>query len=198
MVACQIPTGNPDALRFASQPNIARCRTWFSAWTHLQNCAFICEDIWWRRSDMSISEASQAAESIVREWLVNSSLERFEVWSGATDIQLSRRFQVTYAKFHNVHKTEPTRHKYLFWRDELARVWTLCPSTVPLRSATPQFKEYVCVDGCWICIAIEEEENVESLIAYLDDVREEDWYDKMMDLTLWSKLSGNPVYKLSI
>ena len=147
---------------------------------------------------MSISEVSQAAESIVREWLVNSSLARFEAWSGATDIQLSRRFQVTYAKFHNVHKTEPTRHKYLFWRDELARVWTLCSSTVPLRSATPQFKEYVCVDGCWICIAIEEEENVESLIAYLDNVREEDWYDKMMDLTLWSKLSGNPVYKLSI
>jgi hypothetical protein len=149
---------------------------------------------------MPISQASQAAETVVRAWLAKApmSLECFELWSGADSLQLSRQLQVAYARFHNIHKTEPTRHRYSFRRNENTRTWALSPATVLMRSAVSQFREHVCVDGCWICLVMEESEDAETVISYLDDIREEDWHDRISDLTPWSKLDRDPSYKLSM
>jgi hypothetical protein len=199
MTIPQLPAGDPDAQLFVSKPGVARWRKWFGAWTNLQTFAFICEDFWWwRLSDVTLAQASEVAENIVQDWLTNSSLERFEIWSSATDVQLSNQFKVAYARFHNIHKTEPTRHRYSFQCDELTRTWVLSSPMASMCSAISQFSEHICGDGCWICIAIDEEEDLESLISYLDDVREEDWHDRMMELTLWSKLSCDHSYKLSV
>ena len=143
---------------------------------------------------MTASQAAQEAEGIVRKWLVNSSLKTLEIWSGADSIQLSRQFRVAYARFHNIHNTEFTRHKYSFRRDEHSRAWTLSPPTVPMCSAAFQFREHICTDGCWICIAIDEEDDLENLISYLDDVREEDWHDRTTELVSWSKLECGSTY----
>jgi hypothetical protein len=199
MTTSQLPSGDPEAQLFASQPGVARWRKWFSAWTNLQTFAFVCEDFWWRRlSDMTLAQASEAAEKFVREWLTDSSLERFEIWSGATDVQLSNQFKVACARFHNIHGAEPTRHRYPFQRDELTRTWVLSPPTVSMRSAISLFNEHICSDRCWICVAISEEEDLESLISYLDGVREEDWHRRMMELTFWSKRSCERSYELSV
>jgi len=112
MFISQIPAGDPDALLFMRTDD-EWWKAWFSLWTHLQTLAFICEDIWWHRSSkMTTTEASQIVEKVVRKWLANSSLRRFELWSGADCIQLSLRLQVTYARFHDIHHddTEPTCH----------------------------------------------------------------------------------------
>jgi len=136
----------------------------------------------------------------VREWLANAStsLECFELWSGADSLQLSRQLQVAYARFHNIHKTEPTRHRYSFKRDENTRTWALSPAAVLMRSAVSQFREHVCVDGCWICRAMEEDEDADDVISYLDDIRQEDWQDRILDMTLWSQLDRDSSYKLSM
>jgi hypothetical protein len=194
-----MPAGDPDALLFGKQPSVGRWRAWFGAWAHVKTIAFICEDILWRRSsDISDSQASQATEGIVQKWLTDSPLENFEIWSGADSIQLSRHFQITYARFHNIHGSEPTRHRYSFQRDQSTRAWILSPPTVTMRSAISQFHSHVCDDGCWICIAAEAEENLEDLISYLDDVREEDWHHRLMASRPWLRLHGDPIYRLSV
>jgi hypothetical protein len=194
----QIPGGDRDALLFTHPPDDKRGKSWFSSWTHLQTLAFICEDIWWHRSsEMTTAEASRIAEGFVREWLANSSLKHFEVWSGADCIELSQRLQVTYARFHNIHNTESTRHRYPFRRDENTDAWTLSPSTTLMRSAVSEFSEHVCTDGCWICLSMEDED-VETVISYMDDVREQDFHDRIMELTPWSIRDRDPSYKLWI
>jgi hypothetical protein len=69
-------------------------------------------------------------------------------------------------------------------------------------SAVFKFREHICVDGCWICLAIEGDEDLETVIFYLDDVRNEDWHedwhDRMSELTPWSKLDCDRFYSLSI
>jgi hypothetical protein len=173
-------------------------RNLFGAWEHIQTMAFICEDIWWHRSsDMSKSEASQAAEKIAREWLTYSSLENFELWSGVDNIQLSQQLQIEYGRFHNIHDAESTRHRYSFSRNDNTRTWILSPSTVPMCSAVSKFREHICVDGCWICLAMEDED-LETAISYLDYVRNEDWRDRMSESTPWSKLDCDRCYSLSI
>jgi hypothetical protein len=145
---------------------------------------------------MTIAEASQIAEKVIHEWLVNSSLKHFELWSGADCVELSQRLQVTYARFHNVHNTESTRHRYPFRRDENTDTWTLSPSTTLMRSAVSEFSEHVCTDGCWICLSMEGVEDVETFILYLDDIREEDWHHRIRKLTAWSIRDRDPSYKL--
>ena len=198
-IASKVPAGDPGALKFACQPDVSRWwRDWFAKWKHIRAAAFICEDIWWRRSsDISVDQASQTAEKVVNEWLASSSLERFELWSGADSIQLSQQLQVMYARFHNIHNgTEPTRHRYLFRRDENTSTWTLCPPTVQTCSAISQFCEHVCVDGCWICIAIEDNEGLEHVISYLDNIREENRHGRIMDSLPWSRLDCDHSYRL--
>ena len=191
----QIPAGDPGALAFVRAPDVKRWKAWFGAWTYLQTVAFVCEDIWWRRSSQTTaSQAAEAAEGIVRKWLVNSSLKSFEMWSGADSIQLSRQFRVAYARFHNIHDANSTQHQYSFRRDEHSHMWTLSPLTVPMRSAAPQFRGHICTDGCWICIAIEEGDDLETLISYLDDVREGDWRDRMKESKPWLVLECDPTY----
>jgi hypothetical protein len=195
----QIPAGDPDALSFARRPGTNRWRDWFGAWRYIRTLAFVCEDIWWHRSpDMSKSEASQAAESIVREWLVDTSLERFELWSGADEIRLSPQLQIEYGRFHNLHSTDSTRHRYSFRRDEDTNMWMLSSPTVPMHSAVSQFREHICIDGCWICLAMEDDDNLERVLSYLDDVREEDWHDRILEMTPWSMQDCDPSYKLSM
>jgi hypothetical protein len=192
--------GDPDALLFARQPDVnVQWSDWFAAWKHIQTVAFVCEDIWWHRSsEMSKSEASQGAEKMVCQWLANSSLETFEVWSGIDSIQLSWQLRIQYGRFHNIHDAESTRHRYSFSRKEDTRMWTLSPPTMPMRSAVSNFREHICVDGCWICLAMEDDENLDTIISYLDDVREEDWRDRMLEQSLWSKLDCDPSYNLLI
>ena len=191
----QIPAGDPEALALARAPDVQRWKAWFGAWTHLQTIAFICEDIWWRRSSQTTtSQAAEKAEGIVHEWFGNSSLKNFEIWSGADSIQLSRQFQVAYARFHNIHHTQSTRHQYSFRRNEHSRTWILSPPTLPMHSAALQFRGHVCTDGCWICIAIEEEDDLETLISCLDDVREEDWRGRMQESKPWSMWECDPTY----
>jgi hypothetical protein len=56
-------------------------------------------------------------EHTVAEWLVDTSLERFELWSGADEIWLSPQLQIEYGRFHNLHSMDSTRHRYSFRRD---------------------------------------------------------------------------------
>ena len=144
------------------------------------------------------SEAARTAENIVCEWLVNSSLEIFELWSGVDSIQLSPQLQIEYGRFHNIHDAESTRHRYSFGRLVDTSAWMLYPPSVPMCSAIPKFKEHVCMDGCWICLAMEDDDNLEGIISYLDDVRGEDWHDRTSGLTPWSKLDSDPSYNLSM
>ena len=65
-----------------------------------------------------------------------------------------------------------------------------------MRSAVSQFREHVCVDGCWICLAMEDDEDLESLISYLDDVREDDWRERIVEMRPWSQLNSS--YNLSM
>jgi len=198
MFISQIPAGDPDALLFMRTDD-EWWKAWFSLWTHLQTLAFICEDIWWHRSSkMTTTEASQIVEKVVRKWLANSSLRRFELWSGADCIQLSLRLQVTYARFHDIHRddTEPTRHRYSFGCDENTEAWTLSPSTALMSSAISEFRECVCTDRCWVCISMEGDKDVETLISYLVDVREQEWHNRTTKLTAWSVQDCDPSYKL--
>jgi hypothetical protein len=189
----QIPACDPDALLFT---NNEQRKSWFSSWKHLQTLAFICEDIWWHRSS---EMASQTVERAVTGWLVNSSLRHFELWSGADCIELSLQLQVTYARFHNIHRTgESTRHRYSFRREENTDTWTLSPSTVLMGSAASEFSEHICTDGCWICLSMEGVEDVETLISYLDDVREVEWHNRITELQPWSIWDSDPSYKLWI
>lgn len=149
-------------------------------------------------SDMSKSEASQKAEKITREWLTNSSLESFELWSGVESIRLFQQLQIEYGKFHNIHDVESTRHRYSFSPNENTRTWMLSPLTVPMCSAVSKFREHICVDRCWVCLAMEEDADLETVISYLDDVRNEDWHDRMSDSTPWSKLDCDRCYSLLI
>jgi len=200
MIAFEIPAGDPNALLFARRPDANFLwRDLFGAWEHIRTMAFVCEDIWWHRSsDMSKSEASQTAEKIPREWLTNSSLENFELWSGVESIRLSQQLQIEYGRFHNIHNVKSTRHRYSFSRNENTRTWMLSPPTVSMCSAVSKFREHICVDGCWICLAMEEDEDLETVISYLDDVRNEGWHDRMSELTPWSKLDCDRCYSLSI
>jgi hypothetical protein len=102
-----------------------------------------------------------------------------------------------YARFHNIHKIHPTRHRYSFIRDSTA-AWVLSPPGEPMRSAVFPFCEHVCVDGCWICLVIEEEENADTVISFLDDVREEDWNDRIAGLTFWSAQDRSRSYTMLI
>ena len=146
---------------------------------------------------MTSAEASQIAERVVSRWLVNSPLRHFELWSGADCIELSLQLQVMYARFHNVHNTKSTRHRYSFRRDEDTDIWTLSPSTELMRSAVAEFREHVCTDGCWICISMEEDEDAEAVISYVDDVREHDFHNRITKLTPWSTRDCVRSYKLS-
>ena len=158
--------------------------------------AFVCEDIWWHRSsDMSKSEASQKAEKIAREWLTNSSLESFELWSGVESIRLSQQLQIEYGRFHNIHDAGSTRHQYSFNRNENTRTWMLSPPTVPMCSAVSKIGEHICVDRCWICLAMDEYEDLETVISYLDHVRNEDWHDRMLESTPWSNTPFSPMLR---
>jgi len=194
----QIPAGDPGALLFARQPDAnIEWKVWFGAWGHIRTLAFVCEDIWWHRSsETSKSEASKGAEKIVRQWLANSSLETFEVWSGIDSIQLSSQLRIQYGRFHNIHDAESTRHRYSFRRDENTRTWMLSPPTIPMRSAISNFREHICVDRCWICLSMEEDEDLETVISYLDDVRQEDRHDRISEQRQWSKLDDDPSYNL--
>jgi hypothetical protein len=195
-----MPAGDPAAKSFACQLDVDRWRPWFAEWKYLRTIAFICEDIWWRRSsDITASQACETAEEVVRQWLVDSSLHRFEMWSGADRIQLSPQFRVAYAQFHKFHESEPPRHRYLFRRDETAADWTLSRLAEPLCSSIFQFREDICAEGCWICQLVkEEEDDLGPMISYWDRVRELDWCYRKMALKPWSRLDVDRTYSLVI
>jgi len=177
-------------------------REWFRNWTHVRTIAFICEDTWWRTSaETAVSTAAEAAENIVRQWLVDSpSLQRFEMWSGATAIQLSLQFRVAHARFHTFSKYGCTRNRYLFGHDETTRTWTLLPSTTPMCSAVSRFHETACTTGCWICHAIASVENLEDLdciILCWQEISQEVWYDRSTASGSWSELDNSYTYRLS-
>jgi hypothetical protein len=66
-------------------------------------------------------------------------------------------------------------------------------------SAVSKFREHICTDGCWICLALEDdEEEMESIISYIDDVREQEWNDRIVELMPWSKGNGDRSYMVSI
>jgi hypothetical protein len=65
---------------------------------------------------------------------------------------------------------------------------------MPMRSAVSKFREHVCVDGCWICLAMEDEEDQKTVLSYLDDVRQEAWRHRMLEQAFWSKLGYDPSY----
>lgn len=135
---------------------------------------------------------------MVHQWLADSLLETFEVWSGIDSIQLAPQLRIQYGRFHNIHDAESTRHRYSFSRDEYTRVWMLSPPTIPMRSAVSGFREHVCVDGCWICLAMEDDEDQETILSYLDEVRHEVWRDRMLEQSPWSKLDFDPSYNLLV
>jgi hypothetical protein len=202
-VILQIHAGDPNTRLFARQPNIDQWKAWFAKWNHLKTVAFICEDVWWRRSsDITVPQACEAAEKTIRQWLVDSSLQRFELWSGVDDIELSPQFQVAYAKFHKFDKLESTRNRYSFERDETG-VWTLLPLTLlPVTgSAIRGFCEGICTQSCWICQAfegVEAVDDMECIILCWDDIKEEDWNDRIMALKPWSRQEIEHTYSLSI
>jgi hypothetical protein len=45
---------------------------------------------------------------------------------------------------------------------------------------------------------MEEDEDADDVISYLDDIRQEDWQDRILDMTLWSQLDRDSSYKLSM
>jgi hypothetical protein len=195
-----MPAGNLAAKSFACQPDADQWRPWFAEWKYLRTAAFICENIWWRRSsDITASQASEKAEEVVHQWLVDSSLDSFELWSGAERIQLSPQFRVAYAQFHQFHKSEPPCPRYWFRRDEMAADWTLSRLAEPGFSIISQFCEDACPEGCWICRLVKgEEDDLGSMILYWDHVRELDRCYRMMMLKPWSRLDVDHTYSLVI
>jgi hypothetical protein len=197
----QVLCGDPDNKLFMCQSDVDRWRTWFKEWKHLRIVAFICEDMWWwESSDRPLPEPCAAIENIVRQWLVDSSLQRFEMWSGADSIQLSPQFQVEYARFHAFDRSESTRHRHLFERDETTGAWTLLPSTNITNSAiTSQFREEICAKSCWICETIEEAEDpedVDTAITFWNEMKQENWSHRTRTLRPWSRLDSDCTYNL--
>jgi hypothetical protein len=44
----------------------------------------------------------------------------------------------------------------------------------------------------------DDEEEMESIISYIDDVREQEWNDRIVELMPWSKGNGDRSYMVSI
>ena len=199
----QIPAGEIIDKLFMHERSVVRWRDWFKEWSHVRTIAFICKDTCWRRSaNKTVSETTTATENVVRQWLVDSSLQRFEMWSGVSAIQLSPQFRIAHARFHAFDKHEFSCRRYLFERDEMTSIWALQPPIKPLRSAISHFSEAICTRSCWICRVVDGAENLEDLecmISCWQDISEEDWYDRFAALMpQWSILDASRTYKLSI
>ena len=201
----QLPAGDPDIRLFARQPNLCQWAEWFKGWKYLKTIAFICEDTWWRRSSgVSPAQASEAAQSIIRQWLVDcsSSLQRFEMWSGADSIKLSPDHKIQTIRFHAFDTFEAVRHQYAFGPDETTGLWTILAPTEPMRSAVSPLWEEICnEEPCWIGLAVGDGEalvDLECMILCWDDVKDEDWEDRITALRPWSWLDIDRTYMLSV
>ena len=67
--------------------------------------------------------------------------------------------------------------------------------------ASPWFCEGICTQSCWICQVFEgvgAMHDMECIILCWDNIKEEDWNDRIMALKPWSQHEIKHTYSLSI
>ena len=150
-------------MAFVYRPALEEWKLWFGAWRHP---AFICEDFpFWETQGIT---APVVALQAIQKWLEHSSLTRFEIWSGVDRVELSRDFQLTRARIHELEWTNNACRA--FDKEGYLKDWEVFHRQ-SLRSAALAKRSNVCDETCWICDTLITGDNANTICTNLPRAR---------------------------
>jgi len=155
-------------MAFVYHPGLEEWDLWFGAWRHLATVAFICEDFpFWETHNEGISAPVVALQTI-QKWLEHSSLTRFEIWSGIDRVELSRDFQLTGARIHQLGWANSVCTA--FGKESHSKDWE-AGHRQPLQPAALAMQLDVCHEMCRICVALTTSTDANSIHTNLHSAR---------------------------